>query len=293
MATKAGNEGVSFDAASLNEALMLGLVRQHELTETADLLNVQLQAEIVARKKAEDALVSSEKLASVGRMAAVLAHEINNPLAAVTNILYLALRAEGVPDHVRKHLETADGELKRIAHITQQTLGFYRESSAATTAHVAPLLNSVCDLLKAKVASKRAIVEKQCDGRLQISAFQGELRQVFSNLLLNSLEAIGEGGRVTLRAASSPGFMDGRHAIRITVADNGHGMSQGSLSQIFKPFFTTKGLVGNGLGLWVSRQIIAKHGGVIQVRSSNNGPLSGTTFSVLLPADVIPSQECA
>ncbi len=278
------NDDQLFDAAALNEGLMLGLVRQHELTEAAELLNVQLQAEIAARKKVEEALVSSEKLASVGRMAAVLAHEINNPLEAVTNILYLALSAGGVPETVRGYLETADGELKRIAHITRQTLGFYRESSSATTAAIAPLLDSVCDLMKAKVASRHAIVEKQCDGNLQIRAFHGELRQVLSNFLLNSLDAVADGGRVRLRAAASPGFRDGRRAIRITVADNGQGMTPEVMAKLFTPFFTTKGSVGNGLGLWVSKQIVEKHGGLIQVRSCRTGALRGTTVSVLLPA---------
>ena len=284
MAADRTDDDKAFDVAALNEELMLGLVRQHELTEAAEILNAQLQAEIVARKKIENALVSSEKLASVGRMAAVLAHEINNPLAAVTNILYLALTTEGVPDPVRRYLEMAEGELKRVAHITRQTLGFYRESTSATTAHIAPLLDSVCDLLQAKVASKHAIIETQCDGNLQISAFQGELRQVLSNLLLNSLDAISNGGKVTLRASLSPGLKDGRRAIRITVADDGPGMSGDLLYKIFNPF-TTKGSVGNGLGLWVSKQIVEKHGGSIHVHSCLGGYLRGTTFSVLIPSE--------
>ena len=134
---------VQTDVAAMNEALMLGLVRQHELTERAELLNLQLQAEIVARKKAEEALIGTEKLASVGRMAAVLAHEINNPLEAVTNVLFLAQTTDGLPEAARRYLETADAELKRIAHITRQTLGFYRESSAPTTFHLELLLDSV------------------------------------------------------------------------------------------------------------------------------------------------------
>jgi phosphoglycerate-specific signal transduction histidine kinase len=137
MAREPKNNGKNVDVAALNEGLLLGLVRQHELTEAAEVLNAQLQAEIVARKKIEDALVNSEKLASVGRMAAVLAHEINNPLAAVTNVLYLAQSIEGLPESARRYLEMADGELKRIAHITRQTLGFYREASAPTTFAIA------------------------------------------------------------------------------------------------------------------------------------------------------------
>ena len=269
--------------SALNQALMAGLVRQHELTDAAELLNTQLHAEIAARKKAEAALVNSEKLASVGHMAAVLAHEINNPLEAVTNLLFLAQTAEGVPDNVRHHLETADGELKRIAHITRQTLGFYRESSAPATFTVASCLNSVIELLQAKRVSTRAVIKTNCDVNLLMTALQGEVRQVLSNLLMNSLDAVGADGKVTLRASLSPGLKDGRRAIRFTVADNGVGMNAVTLSQIFTPFFTTKGSVGNGLGLWVSKQLVEKHGGCIQVRSRTDAPRQGTTFSFLLP----------
>jgi two-component system NtrC family sensor kinase len=216
-------------------------------------------------------------------MAAVLAHEINNPLEAVTNVLFLAQTTEGLPEVARQYLQLADAELKRIAHITRQTLGFYRENSAPITFHLEILLDSVLDLLQAKTVSKRAIVHKQCEERLQITALQGELRQVISNLLKNSLDAIAEAGKITLRATISRGFRGTRHCIRITISDNGQGMSAAALGQIFQPFFTTKGSVGNGLGLWVSKQIVEKHGGLIQVRSRTNGPRQGTTFSVVLP----------
>ena len=280
---KNNGEPAEINLATLNEGLMVGLVRQHGLTEAAELLNVLLQAEIVARKKAEDALVRSEKLASVGRMAAVLAHEINNPLDAVMNILFIAQSTVGLPESVRQYLEMADGELKRIAHITRQTLGFYRESSAPTTFHVNSLFDSVVDLLRAKITTKRAIIEKQCNAALQMTASQGELRQVLSNLLANSLDAIQEEGKVTLRATPSSDVESGRHWIRISIADNGQGIHHAALSQIFDPFFTTKGTVGNGLGLWVCKQIIEKHAGSIRVRSCTSGSHQGTTFSILLP----------
>jgi len=280
--TKNSVEPFQRNVAAMNESLMLALVRQHELTEEAVLLNAQLQAEILLRKKAEEALIRGEKLASVGRMAAVLAHEINNPLEAVMNLLFLAQTTEGLPD-ARQYLETADAELKRIAHITRQTLGFYREPSGPITFHVASLLDSVLDVFRAKKISKQAIVEKQCDEEIRLTGFPGELRQVFSNLLMNSLDAVAEGGRVTLRAAYSRGFGVNRRRIRITVSDNGHGMSPSAAGQIFNPFFTTKGSVGNGLGLWVSKQIVEKHSGSFQVRSCTTGPHKGTTFSVILP----------
>lgn len=271
------------DSVALNEQLMLSLVRQHELTEAAELLNEQLQAEIAARKRAEEALISSEKLASVGRMSAVLSHEINNPLEAVTNLLYIAQAADGLPDEVRSYLVTADAELKRIAHITRQTLGFYRETVAPGEFHVAALLESVIDLLHAKIMSCQAKIVLQCHRELQLTAFQSELRQVFANLVRNSLDAVPEFGRITIRASASSSINKLKPCVRITVSDNGHGISPTTLASIFQPFFTTKGMIGNGLGLWVSKQIIEKHGGKIQVRSRLNGAHQGTTFSVVLP----------
>jgi two-component system NtrC family sensor kinase len=270
------------DAVAMNEALLLGSVRQHELTEAADLLNVQLQAAIILAKNAETALIGSEKLAFAGRMAAVLAHEINNPLDAAMNLLFLAQTTGDTPSAIRQYLETADGELKRVAHITRQTLGFYRESSEATTFLVVTLLNSVIDLLQAKRASTQVIVEKQCDDLLQITAVFGELRQVISNLMLNSLDALGEGGRVTLRASTSQDPLNGSARIRITLADSGQGIDAAVLPRIFEPFFTTKGSIGNGLGLWVCKQIIEKHSGTIKVRSRISAG-HGTTFSMVLP----------
>ena len=288
MATQLGKlrnrmKPVQADVTGMNEALLLGLVRQHELTERAERLNAQLQQEIIARKRTEDALISSEKLASVGRMAAVLAHEINNPLEGITNVLYLVQTADGLPDTARQYLQMADAELKRIAHITRQTLGFYRESTAPATFPLARLLDAVLDLLRAKTISKRSTIDIQCDERLEITAFQGEVRQVVSNLLLNSLDAIPEAGKITMRASACEAFRSEEPAIRITVADNGHGISDSSQRSLFQPFFTTKGTVGNGLGLWVSKQIIEKHGGSIQLRSRTHGPRQGTTFSILLP----------
>ena len=275
------------DSIAMNQALLVGSVRQHELTEAAELLTTQLQKEIIARKRAEEALISSEKLASIGRVTAVLAHEINNPIAAVMDLVYLMKGTEGLPEPVLEYLETADGELKRIAYITRQTLGFYSDMSTPTTFRVCELLDSVIDLLKAKIKSKETIVEPQCDENLQITAMHGELRQVLSNLLLNSLHAVGENGRIILRASASLCSTNGKRRIRITVADDGGGISASALPQIFEAFFTTKGAVGNGLGLWVSKRIVDKHGGSLRVRSCTSGSHRGTSISVVLPVSII------
>ena len=270
---------------AMNEALLLGSIRQHELTESAKKLNARLRAEMTVSKQAQEALIRSEKLASVGRMAAVIAHEINNPLEAVMNVLYLIKTSAGLPEPVRQYVDIAESELNRVSHITRQTLGFYRESSTPTTFHIAPLLDSTLDMLRSKIKSKRATIEKRCDERLQITTISGELRQVFSNLLLNCLDALDENGMVQLRASVSSHCRNEQRCIRVTVGDNGHGISADVLPRIFEPFFTTKGSVGNGLGLWVSTQLVAKHGGSIRVRSSKGGIWKGTVFTVILPVE--------
>lgn len=138
-------------------------------------------------------------------------------------------------------------------------------------------------LLRSKIKTREATLDVQCDRNLEITAVHGELRQVFSNLVANSLDALGEDGRVTIRASSSPYALQGMARVRITVSDNGKGIDREALSEIFEPFFTTKGTIGNGLGLWVTKQIVEKHGGTIRVRSQTHGKQRGTTFSITLP----------
>jgi signal transduction histidine kinase len=241
--------------------------------------------DITERKRTEAALLQSEKLASIGRMAAAIAHEINNPLAAVMNLLFLANQTSGLPESARQLLETADAELRRIAHIARQSLGFYRESNAPAPTSVTEVLDSVFDLLKNRLKAKHASVEKQWKGNMQITAVRGELRQVFSNLVSNSLDAIDERGMIKVRVAS------GRQRVRVTVTDNGKGIAPSTLPHIFEPFYTTKDTVGTGLGLWVSQQIIEKHGGKIRVRSRLDGLRRGTTFSVVLPVGLAPARN--
>jgi signal transduction histidine kinase len=238
-----------------------------------------------ARKLAEEALLRGEMLANAGRLAASIAHEINNPLEAVMNMLYIVRSSSDLPDSAREYLDIADGELMRIAHITRQTLGFYRESSAPTSNSASELLESAVNLLQAKIRAKRVVVDQQCDERLRVMGIAGELRQVLANLLTNSLDAIGQNCRIVLRASASIDPNHGRQRVRITVADCGHGMGAATTKQIFDPFFTTKGSVGTGLGLWVCKQLIDKSGGAIQTRSNTDGERRGTTFSVVLPAE--------
>jgi len=243
--------------------------------------------DITDRKLAEQALLRSEKLASVGRMAASIAHEINNPLAAATNALFIAKGMKD-PEAMREYLEIADAELKQIAHITRQSLGFYRESNGPALMVVNEVLESAVDLLKSKISKKHANIEKQWDGNVEIIAIAGELRQVFANLLANSLDAIDEAGTIKLRVSKGRSSKNGGRCVRVTIADNGKGIAASSHAHLFEPFFTTKGTVGTGLGLWVSKQIIDKHDGSIRMRSSATGLRTGTVFSIVLPAEPEP-----
>jgi signal transduction histidine kinase len=173
----------------------------------------------------------------------------------------------------------------RIAHITRQTLGFYREFSDATSNSTADLIDSVIGLFQAKIKASGARVEPQGNPQLRVMGIAGELRQVMANLLANSLDAIGPNGRIVLRASDSVDPNHGGHRIRITVSDHGLGIDSATTRHIFNPFFTTKGSVGTGLGLWVCKQLVEKNGGTVSVRSNTNEPRRGTTFSLLLPAD--------
>jgi PAS domain S-box-containing protein len=254
------------------------------LTVSGEKLILSTLLDITARKRAEEALLRSEKLASVGRMAASIAHEINNPLAAVVNSLFLARTSKDASESVRRYLDIADDELRRISHITQQTLGFYRESSAPTSVSVSSVLDAAVDLLRGKIKVRSARIQKQYEGNLQVLAVSGELRQVLSNVLANSLDAIAENGTIKLRISRSTSSITGIPQVRITVADDGKGMDAATRLRIFEPLFTTKESTGSGLGLWVSKQIIDKHQGSIRVRSRSTGNRRGTVVSVILPA---------
>jgi signal transduction histidine kinase len=229
--------------------------------------------------------MQSEKLASVGRVAATIAHEINNPLAAVMNTLFLARSSEDAPVLVKQYLDIADEELKRVSLITHQALGFYRDSTAPAMVSISAILDSAMDLLQSRIKAKGATIEKQYEPGLQLTAVAGELRQVFSNLLANSLDAIGDNGIIKLRARTSRLPNDGRGHIRITVADNGTGIDRAVRARIFEALFTTKDAIGTGLGLWVSKQIVEKHSGSIRLRSSTQGLRRGTVFSIVLPLE--------
>lgn len=239
--------------------------------------------DITEKKQAEDALLRNATLASVGRMVAAIAHEINNPLAAVTNLLFLAALDPDLPAPVRRYLEQADAELQRIAHITRQTLGFYREVNAPAPVCIDALISSAIHLFQRRMERDHVSLVREWREDLQVVGVAGELRQVFSNLLANSLDAVEENGTIRLRAGTR--LRDGLPYMRILVSDNGRGIAHEVREHIFEPFFTTKGAVGTGLGLWVTQQLIDKHGGTIRLRSKTEGAYRGTLFVIDLPLE--------
>jgi signal transduction histidine kinase len=240
---------------------------------------IGVNIDITERKLAEEALRNSEKLAATGRLAATIAHEINNPLEAITNLIFLARRNRDVPDSVKRHLELADRELDRVSHIAQQTLGFYRDTTAPVMINVQEAFRDVLRLFERKVEYKNLVVQADVPADIEIQALRGEIRQVLSNLVANAIDASSKGGRIMIRAR--PIRWDGRSAVRISVADRGHGIPADLKSSVFMPFFTTKKDVGTGLGLWVTKSMIEKHGGKIRFRSTET---HGAVFSLVLPA---------
>ena len=235
--------------------------------------------EITQHKLAEMALLRSEKLASVGRMASTIAHEINNPLEAVFNLVYLAMTDPSISQKIKSHLGRAVEELDRISHITQQSLAFHRDTGAPATIDLRNSVESVLRLFAGRLEAKEINVKTRYLAESQITALEGEIRQVLANLLSNSLDAVPSGGRIEIRLSRVSG-RDGSPMVRFTIGDTGVGIPADWQKNIFEPFFTTKESVGTGLGLWVSKQIVDKHGAQIRVKSM---PGSGTVFSIVFP----------
>jgi PAS domain S-box-containing protein len=241
--------------------------------------------DITERKRAEKALRTSEKLATAGKMAASLAHEINNPLAAVTNLLYLVAQDASLSPHSQKFIKMATGELARVSQITRNILAFYRESHSPVNTDLADLIASVLELYAPKIRQSNVQVDFRRDGACAIIAFPGELRQVFSNLIVNAVDAMPSGGTLQIRVRRSHNRRSQESGVRLVVADTGSGIPRDHLTHLFEPFFTTKGEKGTGLGLWVSRDIISKHDGTIQIRTASGAGKNGTCFSIFLPTE--------
>ena len=220
------------------------------------------------------ALIQSEKLATAGRMAAAIAHEINNPLEALTNLLYLMERTPAASDPIRELANSALTEITRIAHITRQTLGFYRDLRAPSTLNLSHSVLDALRLYEGRFAEKQIVIELKLEEDVNIDAIKGEIRQVISNLMINALEAAPRDSKVSIAVSA----LEDRAVL--SISDNGPGIREDLVEKIFEPFFTTKQGTGTGLGLWITRTIIEKHGGKIQVSTRHEARTHGTSFEV-------------
>ncbi len=245
---------------------------------------VGIQTDVTARVEFEAALRESEKLAAVGRLASSIAHEINNPLESVMNLLYLAQREDDVAE-ARRYMASADRELKRVAQITTQSLRFYKQSTRAQAVLTADLLESVLDLYESRTMNAGVTVARRDRSRHLIVCLESEIRQVLNNLVRNALDAMhGRGGTLSVRTRDVSRQSPASRGVVITIADQGLGMAPDTVANIYKPFFTTKGIAGTGLGLWISSEIVLRHGGSLHVRSCQTPGKSGTVFQLYLPA---------
>ncbi len=246
---------------------------------------VGICSDITHRHQEEEALRRSEKLAAAGRLAATIAHEINNPLEAVTNLVYLMRHDPGVKADTQDLLRLADEQLARVNHIAKQTLGFYQDRNVPEAVDVVQTLEGLLSILQSRINAKQIQVQREYENACLLSGFRGELRQVLSNLLTNAIDASPSGGRLIVRVQPERKG-DEVAGMRIEVEDFGAGIQPGDQERIFEPFFTTKSDVGTGLGLWVTKELVEKNGGAISFRSNCHDHASGTCFVVVLPVSV-------
>lgn len=246
---------------------------------------IVLGVDVTESKRAERALLQSEKLAAVGRLASSIAHEINNPLEAVTNLLYLAKQAAVTPKTI-EYLTIAELELQRASAITSQTLRFHRQSTSQRRVTAEELISSTLTLFQGRIINSSVVLERRDRICNPVLCFDGEIRQVLSNLIGNAIDAMpSESGRLLIRTREGTDWKTGRRGVVFTVADTGMGMSAQTRARIFEPFFTTKEIGGTGLGLWISQEIVDRHNGLMKIRSRQAPARSGTVITLFLPFD--------
>ena len=242
-----------------------------------------VMTDITHRKTAEAVLLRTEKLAAAGRLAASIAHEINNPLEAVANLLYLIAQEDNLAS-VHSHADQALTELMRVARITQQTLRFHRQSEAARKVRLSEVIDEVLGLFQVRLSAANITVDRRYDYDPLVECLAGDLRQVFANLVVNSLDAMNDGGTLIIRIRRSHNWRAPYNpGMRITLVDTGRGMDLHTRRRIYEPFFSTKKESGTGLGLWVTSQIIDRQHGSLHVWSSQLTGYNGAAFSLFLP----------
>jgi PAS domain S-box-containing protein len=252
---------------------------------------LEINRDITAQLKAEDALRKAERLAAMGRVAGIIAHEINNPLEAITNTFYLLRSHPSLDDEARHFAKLGEEELHRVAHITRQTLGFYRESKHPVEVSISSLLDEILELQTRRMEFDNIVLDKRYVNRGTVHGFPVELKQVFLNLIGNAVQAMPGGGRLRLHVFKSWHRPNQRAGIRVSICDTGSGIAADDAKHLFEPFFTTKSTKGTGLGLWISKGIIQKYGGAICFRSMLLAGRNVTCFQIFLPSAGFESQE--
>ena len=243
--------------------------------------------DVTKDKQSAAALIQNEKLAAVGRLASSIAHEINNPLEAVTNLLYIARGSRDV-EEIHQALDLADQEVRRMTVITNQTLRFHRQSTLPQDITCLDLFSTVLVMYESKIKNLGIQVEKRKRANKPVRIFEGDIRQVLNNLIGNAIDAMKAGGRLLVRSREATRWSTGQKGLILTVADTGSGMPHEVASRIFEAFYTTKGIGGSGLGLWISKEIVDRHHGSLRVRSSEAPGRHGSVFTLFLPFDEIP-----
>jgi PAS domain S-box-containing protein len=244
---------------------------------------LEICRDITSLLQAEEALRRSEKLAAMGKMAGIVAHEINNPLESIINLFYLVQMHPSLDEVARNYANMAEQELSRIAHITRQTLGFYRESAQPMPVSIPALLDDLLEFQSLQLQKNKITVDRQFRSFRLVQGFPVELKQVFLNLVGNAIEAMPDGGHLRVSVRDSFGS-DMRPGVRVFLSDTGSGIKPEDGKRLFEPFFSTKSTKGTGLGLWISKGIIQKYEGTIRFRSSQLSDGNVTCFSVFLPS---------
>ena len=265
---------------TLHWILASGRALQRDAEKSLHMIGVTL--DVTERHQAQEALLQNEKLAAVGRLASSIAHEINNPLESVTNLVYLARRYSKEP-HAQRFLDTADQELRRVSVIANQTLRFHKQASNPQAIDSFELFATVLSIYEGKLRNSSITVITRKRAVRSVVCFEGDIRQVLNNLIGNAIDAMPVGGRLYIRSREAIDWATGRKGLVLTIADTGSGMSSQVLHRVFEPFFTTKGIGGTGLGLWVSREIVVRHNGTLRFRSSCKAGRTGTVCTLFLP----------
>ena len=261
---------------------------------------LEINRDITGQLRAEDALRKTERLAAMGRVAGLIAHEINNPLEAITNTFYLLRDHPSLDEEARYYAQLGEEELRRVAHITRQTLGFYRESKRPVEVSISALLDEILELQTRRMEFKNIVLDKRYRSSGSVHGFPVELKQVFLNLIGNAVQAMPDGGRLHLHVFETSRRTSQGAGVCISICDTGTGIDAEHAKHLFEPFFTTKATKGTGLGLWISKGIIQKYGGSIRFRSVSLAGGKITCFQVFLPntdlekleiSGIVPSEE--